>query len=497
MENELYVLSASPVEIAQDSLDNTCKYATFLISVLDEYDRVGRMIPRESGEKYHSTLRGFPIVAKLIKDRVRRPIDFGGHEMRQWRKRTGEVETTFDTYPIGSVVDTWIEEREVDGYEGVKACIMAKAKLWTCRSPEYFAVLDRLWAEGKISSSWELIVTQKEEDSFGKKILRAFSFIGNALLGTTSVPAVKGAGILEYAEADEICQSSEELTEALLRDIQNEQEEVSMDTEKETTTPVEDADKNLGTPEVPETPENTETPEAQGTEPTPEEPATDNTEATADAPATDGTEGGTDTSAATAESETADLEPPIITDPVAEAPCGEPVAPPAPPVTNELEITLLALQQENEALKATIAELTAQLDALVPMKEEYERIQQEKAEAQRQEQIAALRKLALDSKLITEAEIADEGGNESIKTLISNLDENGLRHVIVDRLVAKVTAEAEVRKTPVAGEVSTASAEKKHTVKTDIMDTESASADILATNRVAQGAQLIKAILAQ
>ena len=218
-EQKITVLTAYPIELAQG--DDTCKYATFLISVLDEYDRMGRMIPKEAGEKYHETLRGFPLVAKLIKDRANRGIDFGAHEMRKYRKRNGQEEVTFDTYPIGSVVDTWIEQREVAGYDGLKDCIMARAKLWTCRSPEYFKVLDRLWEEGQVSSSWELIVSEKEEQSLGRKILRAFSFIGNAILGTTSVPAVRGAGILEYAEAEEeYVQTTEDLNEALLKDLQ-------------------------------------------------------------------------------------------------------------------------------------------------------------------------------------------------------------------------------------------------------------------------------------
>ena len=71
---------------------------------------------------------------------------------------------SFDTFPIGSIIDSWIEDREVDGYDGEQKCILAKTKLWTSRFPEYFKVFDKLWNDGELSSSWEMTVTDFEED---------------------------------------------------------------------------------------------------------------------------------------------------------------------------------------------------------------------------------------------------------------------------------------------------------------------------------------------
>lgn len=408
-EQKITVLTAYPIELAQG--DDTCKYATFLISVLDEYDRMGRMIPKEAGEKYHETLRGFPIVAKLIKDRANRGIDFGAHEMRKYRKRNGQEEVTFDTYPIGSVVDTWIEQREVAGYDGLKDCIMARAKLWTCRSPEYFKVLDRLWEEGQVSSSWELIVSEKEEQSLGRKILRAFSFIGNAILGTTSVPAVRGAGILEYAEAEEeYVQTTEDLNEALLKDLQ-EQEESTLNEEVKDVAPVEES-------VVSEETEVTEAAAPAAEEPTAVEPEAGGTAEVS----TESAEAAPVDAPETQPAETAETVVEVIEEPTVNV--DELINQVA-----ELTAALTAARDENAALRA-------ELESLAPIREEYERLEREKAEAERQQQIAALRQLALNSGYITEAELADEGGDETIRSLIANLDKPGLESVIVERLVS-------------------------------------------------------------
>lgn len=211
METEKIVLSGSPIEIAEFA-DH--KIATFLISVLDEYDLNKRMIPKESGELYHSSIVGFPILAKMVCDDAGDPIDFGGHEMYLIMDEEGNTHVRFNTHPIGSVIESWIEEREVAGYVGKKNCIMIKAKLWSTRYPEYFAVLDKLWAANNVKSSWELTVQEAVKTAKGR-ILKTFSFIGNTLLGSKVIGAVPGAGVYEYAEADpEI-----ELAMALSKDV--------------------------------------------------------------------------------------------------------------------------------------------------------------------------------------------------------------------------------------------------------------------------------------
>lgn len=239
MNFEKITIDSRPLSIA--SFANH-KEATFLISVLDEPDLYGRIIPEEAGEKYHKTIIGYPIVAKLLKNILGKPTDFGGHELTITKDKNGKKQSKFGTVAIGSVIDSWIEEREVDGYEGEHKCVLIKAKLWTSRFPEYFKVFDKLWEDGNISSSWELTATDVEEKD-GFKIYKVFEWIGNAILGSFKTGAVPGAGVIEYAELDDI---ETELAEALEKDmagldINNEEmEEVDLAGRTKKNTPVED-----------------------------------------------------------------------------------------------------------------------------------------------------------------------------------------------------------------------------------------------------------------
>lgn len=440
------VYNSKPIEIADDGV---CKYATFLISVLDEYDRMNRKIPLASGEKYHDTLRGFPIVAKLMKDRSNRPVDYGAHEMRQWKRRNGDVETTFGTYPIGSVIDTWIEDRVVDGYgEEAKPCLMARAKLWTCRSPEYFTVFDKLWRENKISSSWEMITSDVEEEASGKRILKAFSFIGNALLGTTSVPAVGGAGVYEYAEVtDECnCEDSEELSIALLKDIENfkEQEDNSLtdevkENEKQEevvdeTTASESKDTETPVEEIKE-PESTEANEAGDSGEQTEE-AQCNVNKDEEDKLKEKAECNPDKKEKDEEAEcNAKKEKKTAEDPMGD----EPVSLDAPAESEPCDLGVKVEELSNALIQANdmIQELKAEIESLAPFKAQVEKIEQEKAEAEKANAIKELKNTAISSGWISEKEINED---ESIASMIANVDVNGINAMIVKRLTASLNA---------------------------------------------------------
>lgn len=280
MKSENFTLENKIVHIASYT---NYKEATFLISVLDEPDAYNRIIPEDAGEKFYSTIIGYPIVAKLKKNILGKGVNFGGHELKIEIDKSGKKKSHFDTIAIGSVIDAWIEERDLDDFDEPKKCIMCKSKLWTSRFPEYFKVFDELWEQGHISSSWELTATEVEtKNEF--KIYKVFEFISNCLLGSDRTPAVKQAGVIEYAEMDDL---EEQLSSALLADISNTdianyedieekedmnlaektKKDVSANTEeKEVTTPVEQAEneknqketaesavKPEGNPEEPET----------------------------------------------------------------------------------------------------------------------------------------------------------------------------------------------------------------------------------------------------
>lgn len=241
MNEENFILQSKPLEVA--SYKNY-KEAIFLISVLDQPDLYGRIIPSDAGEKYCTTMIGYPIVAKLKKNIFGQVSNFGGHEQVEIKASNGKKKKKFLTHAIGSVVEAWTEDREVEGYDGEQKCILIKAKLWTSRFPEYFKVFDKLWEQGKIQSSWELtpikVITKGEN-----KIYKAFEFIGNAVLGSDKTGAVPGAGVVEYAEYED--DFDIELADALEKDIadfnienEKEMEEVNLAEKTKKTIPTED-----------------------------------------------------------------------------------------------------------------------------------------------------------------------------------------------------------------------------------------------------------------
>ena len=79
MKSENFTLENKIVHIASYT---NYKEATFLISVLDEPDAYNRIIPEDAGEKFYSTIIGYPIVAKLKKNIFGKGVNFGGHELK-------------------------------------------------------------------------------------------------------------------------------------------------------------------------------------------------------------------------------------------------------------------------------------------------------------------------------------------------------------------------------------------------------------------------------
>lgn len=397
-----FLISSKPIEVSEYK---DYKLATFLISVLDEYNANGVLIPKEVGEKYHETIVGFPIVAKLITDSDNNPIDFRGHEVTE--QRGGY---RFNTMPIGSVLKSYIEDRVVEGYEGIKSCIMIQAKLWSSRFPEYFEVLDELWAEGNISSSWELSV-EKAEPTIKGKILKAFSFIGNCLLGRDVEGAVNGAGMIEYAENHSDNSDDIKLAKALSIDCLDDKEVKEM--EKETV---------MSETEVVET----ETVEvvAEETKETVEEITKEVVESSE-----------SETIEETiSETETVEnVEEPVTE--VEEVSETENVIAELQNTIAEKDKMIISINAEIESLKSQIAELTE-------IKTKYDEIIAEREEIEKAEKIKAFREKAISSGYISETEIDT---SEEISAIISSLDENKLNALIVERII-KANASSKIEK---------------------------------------------------
>ena len=463
------LLSSKPIEISEYK---TYKEAVFLISVLDEWDLNGRLITKEAGENYHKTIIGFPIVAKLIRDRDGNPIDFRGHEMKIIQSDNGDIDYQFDTMPIGSVLDSWIEKREVAGYVGEKDCIMIKCKLWTDRFPEYFEVLDKLWADNNVKSSWELVV-DKCKNTIKGKIIEAFSFLGNTLLGSDIDGAVPGAGAYEYAQLDlnESLNNELLLASALsndctqISDINIEQKE-EINLKKSTQETAEE--------EVIDTP--TETSEETVEKPTPAADEVSKDENSECKDKKEKSEENNDSekkevselteydlrskiqdevrkvvkwgwvsymfpanSYVLVKDDSADSELEYlkitysVTDDVVTI--GEPET--VKLVVSVAEINTKITEKDEAIVKANaeIQTLKSEIETLATYKERCDKEDSEKAENEIAEKQNSLKKYALDSKQVSEKELE----SEEFKKIISELDETKLKSIISDRFVASLT----------------------------------------------------------
>lgn len=401
-EDKTILLSSKPVEVSEHK---DYKLATFLISVLDEYDLNDRMIPRSVAEKCGETIIGAPILAKLIYDPLTgKPCDFGGHETYWTVDDDGRDVIKFGTEPIGGVTKQWIESRKIEGFDTPKECLMIQAKIWVSRFPEYAKVLDKLFEEGKVSSSWELTVHDEEWTSAGR-ILRDITFIGNCIIGV--YPAVPQAGITEYASVKD---NTDELSlavalskdmAAIARDENDQKGKEPMD--------------NQMTPET-----NT----AESTAPV-ENPST-------------------------AESTTTVENPPVAQDPVptlsyeikdnqvSVSGCeDEHVIAMIGDVNNAFSSLADQLAKANDALEkanSLVNDLNAEIASLKPFKEEHDRAEAEKAAAELQAKRDAVRDMFIRSERVSEEEL----GTESFKKIIEDADMAAAKSIVADRFMASM-----------------------------------------------------------
>lgn len=401
-EDKTILLSSKPVEVSEHK---DYKLATFLISVLDEYDLNGRMIPRSVAEKCGETIIGAPILAKLIYDPFTgKPCDFGGHETYWSLDDDGKDVIKFGTEPIGGVTKQWIESRKIDGFDTPKDCLMIQAKIWVSRFPEYAKVLDQLWDEGKVSSSWELTVHDEEWTTAGR-ILRDITFIGNCIIGV--YPAVPQAGLTEYASVkdnhDELSLAvalSKDMA-AIARDENDQKGKEPMD--------------NQMTPE---------TSTAESTAPV-ENPST-------------------------AESTTTVENPPAAQDPVpalsyeikdnqvSVSGCeDEHVIAMIGDVNNAFSSLADQLAKANDALEkanSLVNDLNAEIASLKPFKEEHDRAEAEKAAAELQAKRDAVRDMFIRSERVSEEELA----TESFRKIIEDADMAAAKSIVADRFMASM-----------------------------------------------------------
>ena len=425
-----YEMSSNVIELSEHK---TYIELTRRLCYYDYPNLNGVQLNSDTAEEKAQSLLMQPVVAKY--KRIRNKDDLGGHECSVDNK--GNV--TFGTVPIGVNVAVEIKNDTVNINNNTveTPCLFATSRIWT-RNKNVCSAIKRLFAEGKLHSSWE-ILTENAEYVNNVKILKDYVFEADALLGSTSNPA--------YGEcATTLCVASAEdpeilLSEAIANDFNIDNSETKEDKtlkikENESVVTSENENTDVVTDEVVETSQETENVETTETTETVSETREAKAEKIEDTTVDENTEKSEESNSDN--TDTSNEE-----------------------VVSDTDTIIANLKQEivekNDAIiKANeeIANLKAVNESLVQYKEMYEKIESEKAADELAKKKKCLSEYAVRSGYISSEEIES---SEEIKKLIEAVDENGIKAIIVDRLMAQkndVAVETSEVATPVTTEVA-------------------------------------------
>ena len=425
-----YEMSSNVIELSEHK---TYIELTRRLCYYDYPNLNGVQLNSDTAEEKAQSLLMQPVVAKY--KRIRNKDDLGGHECSV--DNNGNV--TFGTVPIGVNVAVEIKNDTVNINNNTveTPCLFATSRIWT-RNKNVCSAIKRLFAEGKLHSSWE-ILTENAEYVNNVKILKDYVFEADALLGSTSNPA--------YGEcATTLCVASAEdpeilLSEAIANDFNIDNSETKEDKtlkikENESVVTSENENADVVTDEVVETSQETENVETTETTETVSETEEAKSEKNEDTTVDENTEKSEESNSDN--TDTSNEE-----------------------VVSDTDTIIANLKQEivekNDAIiKANeeIANLKAVNESLVQYKEMYEKVEAEKAADELAKKKKCLSEYAVRSGYISSDEIES---SEEIKKLIETVDENGIKAIIVDRLMAQkndVVVETSEATTPVTTEVA-------------------------------------------
>lgn len=405
-----YEMSSNVIELSEHK---TYIELTRRLCYYDYPNLNGVQLNSDTAEEKAQSLLMQPVVAKYKK--IRNKDDLGGHECSVDTK--GNV--TFGTIPIGVNVAVEVKNDTVTINDTTveTPCLFATSRIWT-RNKNVCSAIKRLFAEGKLHSSWE-ILTENAEYVNNVKILKDYVFEADALLGSTSNPA--------YGEcATTLCVASADdpeilLSEAIANDFNIENSETKEDKileikENESVVTSENENTDVVTDEVVETSQETENVETTETTETVSEVEETKVEKVEDTTVDENTE-------KSEESDSANVD--ISKE----------------EVVSDTDTIIANLKQEiveknDVIIKANeeIANLKAVNESLMKYKEMYEKVEAEKAADEMAKKKKCLSEYAVRSGYISSEEIET---SEEIKALIDSVDENGIKAIIVDRLMAQ------------------------------------------------------------
>lgn len=426
----------------------------------------GVQLNSDTAEERAQTLLMQPVVAKYKK--FQNKDDLGGHECSVDSK--GNV--TFGTVPIGVNVSVEIKKDTVSINDNAveTPCLFATSRIWT-RNKNVCSAIKRLFAEGKLHSSWE-ILSEKVEYTDNVKILKDYVFEADALLGSTSNPA--------YGDcATTLCVASTDDPELLLSEaIANDFNIENSETKEDKTLDIKE-NESIATSET----ENVNTITNEVTETSETEVNTENKETNIENSETVEVSALTDRDIRCKieklcrdklrycwvafmfpaenyvlveyDGRESELEYMKFTYAVN----GDDVTI-SEPEKVRLAVSVANINSEiseknDVIIKANekITSLKAEVKNLAKYKEMFEKAELEKAEKELAEKQENLKKYAVKSGYITLDEVET---SEEIEKLIDAVDENGIKAIIVDRLMAQkndtvnTTEVAETKTTEIA-----------------------------------------------
>ncbi len=456
-QDERVVLASKVVELSEnqsyiDLVDRVCFY--------DAPNLNGVMLPSEGAIDKAQTLVNMPVVAKYRQDAQGNP-DLGSHEMYV-DPATGQVK--FGTESVGTHMAVEIKDDvvEVGGVKKTLPCLFATYRIWN-RNKNVVNAVKRLYSEGKLGNSWEILSTAFTFAD-GVKTLTDYVFDGRALLGSGVTPAYgANACSLSMASVNE-CETV--IAEALAQDLCTGKEEPMKNPNINPEVAETTADAILvENPEVAdESPAETQVSEesnAKEGEPEPEvamltvrDLRVKITEAYRQKyPRTWGYIAFFFPNENIAwfedEDRESELDYQMITYTVENDVVTISDATPVKLTVSVAQVNdvLTARDSALVSANATINDLKAQVAELTPYKEAADAAEQERLEAEAEKNREAFKQRMLDSKLFTQAEVDT---SEQLKAMIANLDENAMKMEIAERFMKQMTAKTETPEQVVA-----------------------------------------------
>lgn len=467
---ESYVFSSVGVELAEHQThlrvtNRLCYYdAPNGNNVLLPYD--------DKTEELAQTIVNMPVKAKYRPNKKGEP-DLGGHEAV---KRNGEIE--FKTVPIGTHEKAYIKEEEVTTFSGETKklhVLYADQIIWK-ENKNVISAVKRLFDLGKLHSSWEL---QGYEYSFkeGVKRYTDYAFLANVYLGENVAPAYGNmASVTDISSVEPSCETI--ISEALALDMaEKEEQDGEVEKEMENEAIISEAVSEGEEAEVVETPveEQIEASEAESESEIAEEVAEETEEKQNEEAPVEASEETESSEEAEEEPEQSALTSSDIADKInrklyetdrrifmwfpeekivwVKAWVGkettvyvytytvendEVVL--SEPSEKELVVSMLEVNEEVVSLRNEVSSLKELNEELAGYKKIVEDVNAEKALAEHNAKVEALRNKAIESECFSAEEISElEAGG-----CFSELKENELNAKIVDRMMKKHSQTKEI-----------------------------------------------------